>query len=53
VDGERIGHIAQVLGEPAERLRKRKSRALQRLAAILGVPAARGHGMARCAMEEP
>ncbi|MEA3247800.1 MAG: sigma-70 family RNA polymerase sigma factor [Gemmatimonadota bacterium] len=35
VDGERIGDIAQALGEPAERLRKRKSRALQRLADAL------------------
>lgn len=33
--GERIGRIAEDLGEPAERLRKRKSRALQRLAALL------------------
>jgi RNA polymerase sigma factor (sigma-70 family) len=31
VAGERIGHIAQALGEPAERVRKRKSRALARL----------------------
>lgn len=53
VDGERIGHIAQALGEPAERLRKRKSRALQRLATLLGAHAPMGHGMARCAMEEP
>jgi len=35
VHGERIGEIAAELGEPAERLRKRKSRALQRLAALL------------------
>lgn len=35
VDGERIGAIAVALGEPAERLRKRKSRALQRLASLL------------------
>lgn len=32
VDGERIGRIAESLGEPAERVRKRKSRALARLA---------------------
>jgi RNA polymerase sigma factor (sigma-70 family) len=37
VDGEKIGKIASALGEPAERLRKRKSRALQRLAAALGL----------------
>lgn len=36
VEGERIGQIAEELGEPAERLRKRKSRALQRLAKVLG-----------------
>jgi RNA polymerase sigma factor (sigma-70 family) len=36
VEGERIGRIAEELGEPAERLRKRKSRALQRLAKVLG-----------------
>jgi RNA polymerase sigma factor (sigma-70 family) len=35
VDGEAIGRIARELGEPAERLRKRKSRALQRLATLL------------------
>ncbi len=33
--GERIGAIAAELGEPPERLRKRKSRALQRLAELL------------------
>lgn len=32
VDGERIGRIAELLGEPPERVRKRKSRALARLA---------------------
>jgi RNA polymerase sigma factor (sigma-70 family) len=32
VEGERIGRIAESLGEPAERVRKRKSRALARLA---------------------
>jgi RNA polymerase sigma factor (sigma-70 family) len=37
VDNERIGRIAESLGEPAERLRKRKSRALRRLAALLGI----------------
>lgn len=36
VDDERIGRIAESLGEPPERLRKRKSRALRRLAAFLG-----------------
>jgi RNA polymerase sigma factor (sigma-70 family) len=35
VDGERVERISAQLGEPAERIRKRKSRALQRLAAIL------------------
>ncbi|MGQ0640556.1 MAG: RNA polymerase sigma factor [Gemmatimonadaceae bacterium] len=35
VDGEAIGRIAQELGEPAERVRKRKARALQRLGAAL------------------
>lgn len=39
VDGEKIGLVAAALGEPAERLRKRKSRALQRLASALGIPA--------------
>jgi RNA polymerase sigma factor (sigma-70 family) len=37
VDNERIGRIAESLGEPPERLRKRKSRALQRLAEMLDV----------------
>jgi RNA polymerase sigma-70 factor (ECF subfamily) len=36
VEGERIGRIAEELGEPPERLRKRKSRALARLAKVLG-----------------
>jgi RNA polymerase sigma factor (sigma-70 family) len=36
VNNERIGQIAEALGEPPERLRKRKSRALQRLACLLG-----------------
>jgi RNA polymerase sigma factor (sigma-70 family) len=35
VNGERIGAIAVTLGEPAERLRQRKSRALHRLATLL------------------
>ncbi|MGQ0642120.1 MAG: RNA polymerase sigma factor [Gemmatimonadaceae bacterium] len=33
--GESIGKIAADLGEPAERMRKRKSRALQRLAELI------------------
>lgn len=36
VDGERLATIARTLGEPASRLRKRKSRALARLRALLG-----------------
>ena len=39
VDGEKIGAVAAALGEPAERVRKRKSRALQRLASALGIRA--------------
>ncbi|HEX9562481.1 MAG TPA: sigma-70 family RNA polymerase sigma factor [Gemmatimonadaceae bacterium] len=35
VKGERIVEIAAALGEPADRIRKRKSRALERLAARL------------------
>jgi RNA polymerase sigma-70 factor, ECF subfamily len=35
VEGERIVVIADQLGEPADRIRKRKSRALQRLAELL------------------
>ena len=35
VDGERIGEIASASGEPAERMRKRKSRALARLTQAL------------------
>lgn len=41
LEGERIGAIAAALGEPPERVRKRKSRALQRLANLL--PAVRAH----------
>jgi RNA polymerase sigma-70 factor (ECF subfamily) len=37
VRGERIAAIATRTGEPAERLRKRKSRAIARLREILGV----------------
>jgi DNA-directed RNA polymerase specialized sigma24 family protein len=36
VDGERVSAIAARLGEPAERVRKRKSRALERLRQELG-----------------
>jgi RNA polymerase sigma factor (sigma-70 family) len=36
VDGERVSAIAARLGEPAERVRKRKSRALARLRQGLG-----------------
>ncbi len=36
VDGERVSAIAARLGEPAERVRKRKSRALERLRQGLG-----------------
>lgn len=50
VDGEKIGKIAAALGEPAERLRKRKSRALQRLAGALGL--GRGHESVAGSMEE-
>jgi RNA polymerase sigma factor (sigma-70 family) len=49
VDGEKIGAVAAALGEPAERVRKRKSRALQRLAAVLGVR--NGHETAAGPME--
>jgi len=53
VDGERIGRIAAELGEPAERLRKRKSRALQRLAAIITQSGARrGHETAAAPVEQ-
>jgi RNA polymerase sigma factor (sigma-70 family) len=52
VDGERIGAIAEALGEPAERVRKRKSRALQRLAALLGAERTEdGHDSRASAME--
>ena len=50
VNGEKIGAVAAALGEPAERLRKRKSRALQRLAAALGVRSS--HEAAAEPMEE-
>ncbi len=50
VDGEKIGALAVEMGEPAERLRKRKSRALQRLAAALG--ARMGHETGPAPMEE-
>jgi RNA polymerase sigma-70 factor (ECF subfamily) len=36
VDGERVSAIAARLGEPAERVRKRKSRALVRMREVLG-----------------
>lgn len=49
VDGEKIGQVAAALGEPAERLRKRKSRALQRLASALGMQ--RGHESGAESME--
>jgi RNA polymerase sigma factor (sigma-70 family) len=35
VAGERVAEIARVCGEPAERIRKRKSRALERLRQLL------------------
>ena len=35
VNGERITHIATELGEPPERIRKRKSRAVARLIEII------------------
>ncbi len=53
VDGEKIGRIADALGEPAERVRKRKSRALQRLAALLNADdQPSGHEFGRAPMEE-
>lgn len=52
VDGERIGAIAIALGEPAERVRKRKSRALARLAAVLGATDAPCHETHPRTMEE-
>jgi RNA polymerase sigma-70 factor (ECF subfamily) len=36
VDGDRLVDIAQSLGEPPERVRKRKSRALERMRVLLG-----------------
>ena len=52
VDGERVGRIAEDLGEPPERVRKRKSRALRRLASILeSRPANEGHGFDSDPME--
>jgi RNA polymerase sigma factor (sigma-70 family) len=45
VDGEKIGAVAAALGEPAERVRKRKSRALQRLASALGMRARHENGV--------
>lgn len=54
VIGEKIGAIAAALGEPAERLRKRKSRALQRLASLLALRAGEGgHDQRQSPMEEP
>lgn len=50
VDGEKIGKVAAALGEPAERLRKRKSRALQRLAMAMGFR--KGHETGAGPMEE-
>ena len=50
VDGERIGSIARALGEPAPRLRKRKSRALARLREVLFRASSNGHAFARDAM---
>lgn len=50
VDGEKIGAVASALGEPAERIRKRKSRALRRLAHALGVKM--GHEIDASPMEE-
>ena len=41
--GERTSDIAKALGEPASRVRKRKSRALQQLRALLGPQARDGH----------
>jgi len=45
VKGERVAAIAAQLGEPADRVRKRKSRALERLRAGLR-RSGRGHGIA-------
>ena len=50
VEGERIGSIAHALGEPAARLRKRKSRALARLRDAVGRVLPSGHILARDAM---
>ena len=41
--GEKTSDIAKSLGEPASRVRKRKSRALQQLRALLGPDARDGH----------
>lgn len=41
--GEKTSDIARSLGEPASRVRKRKSRALQQLRALLGPDARDGH----------
>lgn len=43
VFGEKTSDIARSLGEPASRVRKRKSRALQQLRALLGPDARDGH----------
>ena len=51
VDGEKIGAVAAAIGEPAERVRKRKSRALRRLAEALGVKT--GHEIDAGPMEKP
>jgi RNA polymerase sigma-70 factor (ECF subfamily) len=44
VAGERVVDIAARTGEPAERVRKRKSRALERLRDLLAEPGAARHG---------
>jgi RNA polymerase sigma-70 factor (ECF subfamily) len=46
VAGETVAAIAADLGEPASRVRKRKSRALQQLRALLGPGARDGHILA-------
>lgn len=50
VDGEKIGAVALAMGEPAERVRKRKSRALRRFALALGMKM--GHEIDAGPMEE-
>jgi RNA polymerase sigma factor (sigma-70 family) len=52
IGGETVTAIAASTGEPAERLRKRKSRALSRLRELLGCSRDASHESARSSMEE-